>query len=142
MNNALHSGGRPGAALVSRHLALICSLWIVCLIGFPGLVCAQVPDLTAGGVPTDTEYINLGPTGMEGWIYNKGSGKLNETVDARQILVTHVDAGSPADGILAVNDVILGADGTGAEPVNFTSDARKALAHAVDDAEGNNPAQL
>ncbi|WP_158279859.1 Ig-like domain-containing protein [Coraliomargarita sinensis] len=101
-----------------------------------------MPDLTAGGEPTDSEYINLGPTGMEGWIYNKGSGKLNETVDARQILVTAVDAGSPADGILAVGDVILGADGTGASPVSFTSDARKALAYAIDDAEGNNPAVL
>ena len=33
-------------------------------------------------------------------------------------------------------------DGTGAEPVDFTSDARKALAFAIDDAEGNNPAVL
>jgi methionine-rich copper-binding protein CopC len=103
---------------------------------------AQVPDLTAGGVPNNTACINLGPTGMEGWIYNDGGGRLQETAAARQILVTKVAAGSPADGVLAVGDVILGADGTGSAPVNFTSDARKALALAIDDAEGRNPALL
>ncbi|HSP42785.1 MAG TPA: DUF6288 domain-containing protein, partial [Luteolibacter sp.] len=117
--------------------------WLALLVlGFAIPVHAQAPDLTAGGVPNNAAYINLGPTGMEGWIYNDGGGRLQETAAARQILVTKVDAGSPADGVLAVGDVILGADGTGAAPVNFTSDARKSLALAIDAAEGRNPAVL
>jgi hypothetical protein len=112
------------------------------LLGLGSTASAAPPDLTAGGVASDTANINLGPTGMEGWIYNSGGGKLGETVEARQILVTKVDAGSPAAGILAAGDVILGVDGSGAAPVNFTSDARKALAFAINIAEGNNPAVL
>ena len=99
---------------------------------------AQVPDLTAGGVPTDASHINLGPTGMKGWLYHEDT----DSSLARQILVTSVEVGSPADGILAVNDVILGVDGTGATPVAFSSDARIALGMAIGDAEANNPAIL
>ena len=99
---------------------------------------AAPPDLTNGGVPGDTLTINLGPTGLRGWVYHV---KTN-TGESRQIHVKSVAAGSPADGILAVDDVILGADGTGADPVNFTSDARKSLADAIADAEARNPATL
>ena len=96
---------------------------------------SQVPDLTAGGTPTSTKVLNLGPTGARGWLYH-----VNEnSSQSRQILVKTVDAGSPAAGILAVGDVILGADGTGASPVNFASDARKALGYAIADAEANFP---
>jgi len=95
---------------------------------------AQVPDLTAGGVPNDTTKYNLGPTGCQGWMYrNAGT-----TSQSRQVLIQIVEAGSPANGILAVDDVILGADGTGASPVAFTSDSRKALAKAIADAEARN----
>ncbi|MFK7849884.1 MAG: DUF6288 domain-containing protein [Akkermansiaceae bacterium] len=101
---------------------------------------AAPPDLTAGGVPNEDPAItfNLGPTGMRGWAYHvkQNSG------ESRQILVTAVDAGSPAAGILAVDDVILGADGTGGNPVNFGDDARKSLAYAIADAEARNPATL
>ncbi|PXA04418.1 hypothetical protein DDZ13_07760 [Coraliomargarita sinensis] len=96
---------------------------------------ATPPDLTNGGVPDHDYRYNLGPTGMRGYLYRP-------IRDSRQILVTTVETGSPADGILAVGDVILGADGTGAEPVEFTSDARKTLALAIGDAEANNPAVL
>ena len=41
-----------------------------------------------------------------------------------------------------MDDVILGADGTGATPANFTYDARKAFAAAINDAEAKNPAIL
>jgi autotransporter-associated beta strand protein len=108
------------------------------LLGLCGMVHSAPPDLTAGGVPNSTWNINLGPTGMEGWAYIDGNG----TADARQIKVNKVDAGSPADGILAVNDVILGVNGTGANPVPFTWDARIALAQAINQAEGRNPATL
>lgn len=38
--------------------------------------------------------------------------------------------------------MILGASGTGANPVNFSSDARKALANAINAAEASNPTTL
>ena len=50
---------------------------------------------------------NLGATGLRGWMH---CDRL-VTSDARQIAITRVDAGSPADGVLAVGDVILGVDG-------------------------------
>jgi hypothetical protein len=31
---------------------------------------AAPPDLTEGGVPNDALIINLGPTGMRGWVYH------------------------------------------------------------------------
>lgn len=52
------------------------------------------------------------------------------TTHARQILVTAVDAGSPADGILSVGDVILGAAGK-----RFDGDPRIQLANASTAAE-------
>jgi hypothetical protein len=101
---------------------------------------AAPPDLTDGGVPNEDPAItiNLGPTGARGWVYHV---KV-DTSESRQILVTAVDAGSPAAGLLAAGDVILGANGTGANPSNFTSDARKSLALAIADAEVNSPAEL
>lgn len=51
------------------------------------------------------------------------------TREARQILVTKVDKGSPADGLVQVDDVILGV-GT-----KFTSDARVAFGNAITTAE-------
>ncbi|MHC5054183.1 MAG: DUF6288 domain-containing protein [Planctomycetota bacterium] len=52
------------------------------------------------------------------------------TRKARQILVTAVDKGSPADGVLEVGDVILGTFG---KP--FDEDARKGLGRAIGEAE-------
>jgi len=49
---------------------------------------------------------------------------------ARQILITKVDAGSPADGTLEVGDVILGVGGK-----EFDSDARIAFGKAITAAE-------
>lgn len=108
------------------------------LLGLCGMAHANPPDLTAGGVPNNSWNINLGPTGMEGWAFIDGNG----TASARQIRVNKVDAGSPAAGIMAAGDVILGVNGTGASPVPFTWDARIALAQAIDQAEGRNPATL
>jgi hypothetical protein len=104
------------------------------------LVCAQPPtppDLTRGEtkeVERDRTY-NLGATGMRGWIYTKPATFLDSvqgrTTDvSRQILVTHVGAKSPADGIVRVDDIILGVDGG-----LFTADARKSLATAIQKAE-------
>jgi hypothetical protein len=85
-----------------------------------------IPDLTDGGEPDDTHDWNLGPTGARGWMW----GMLLRTDAARQILITKVDKGSPADGVLKVGDVILG---VGDQP--FSSDARIAFANAITEAE-------
>ncbi len=85
-----------------------------------------VPDFTAGGKPDATHDWNLGPTGARGWMW----GMQLQTDLARQILITQVDAGSPADGILKPGDVILG---IGDEP--FASDARIAFGRAITEAE-------
>lgn len=109
------------------------------LVLMGGTASAQSPpDLTSGGVPGDTISSNLGPTGLRGWVYH-----VRENSSAsRQIQVTSVAAGSPAAGIVAVNDVILGASGTGSTPINFSSDARRSLADAINEAEARNPATL
>ncbi|MEA3367074.1 MAG: DUF6288 domain-containing protein, partial [Planctomycetota bacterium] len=89
-----------------------------------------VPDFTQGDTRTDTQKKqhdwNLGPTGARGWMW---AASL-ETTDARQILITQVDAGSPADGLLEPGDVILGLSGR-----PFATDARKAFGRAVTQAE-------
>ncbi len=63
---------------------------------------------------------------MRGWIW---SHRL-ETISSRQILVTKVDKGSPADGVVSAGDVILGAGGG-----LFTDDARKSFGRAIGQAE-------
>lgn len=93
------------------------------------------PDFTKGDpIPADaTHDWNLGATGCRGWMY---SDKRSTTV-ARQIKITKVAKGSPADGILAPGDVILGVAG---KP--FSHDPRvelgKALTIAESDAGGGN----
>ena len=99
---------------------------------------AAPPDLTAAGVIATIDRkatYNLGATGLRGWIYTKAADNLDAaqgrtTLASRQILVTHVGVGSPADDVVKVDDVILGVD---AKP--FGDDARKSLARAIQQAE-------
>lgn len=89
-----------------------------------------VPDFTKGAqIPTGAKHDwNLGPTGLRGWIF---SDRL-VTTDARQILVTAVDEGSPAATMFEVGDVILGVAG---KP--FSYDPRTEFGKAVTEAETN-----
>ena len=66
-----------------------------------------VPDFTRGGTKGDSHDWTLGPTGARGWVYGWGG----QTSESRQILVTAVTKGSPADGVLKEGDVILGTGG-------------------------------
>ncbi len=86
------------------------------------------PDFTKGEpIPAEgTHDWNLGATGARGWLH---ADRLSSAM-ARQIRITKVDQGSPADGVLAVGDVILGVDG---KP--FAEDARIAFAKALTAAE-------
>jgi hypothetical protein len=93
------------------------------------------PDLTRSNTVDRTLTYNLGATGLRGWIYTKPATYLDSvqgrtTTSSRQILVTHVGAKSPADGVMQLDDVILGAGGR-----PFTDDARKSLALAIQEAE-------
>jgi HEAT repeat protein len=95
------------------------------------------PDLIKGestGVDRNGTY-NLGATGLRGWIYTRPDSYLDSehgrtTTHGRQILVTHVGEKSPADGVVKVDDVILG---TGGKPFSF--DARHSIAKAIQEAE-------
>jgi hypothetical protein len=96
------------------------------------LVAAPVPlpnpDFTKGEtIPKEaTKDWNLGATGARGWMYtNKGS-----TLQARQIYITKVAAGSPGASLLAVGDVLLGVSGKA-----FSLDPRTELGKALTAAE-------
>jgi hypothetical protein len=88
----------------------------------------EMPDFTKGDtLAKDAPHDwTLGPTGARGWIFTANG----HSRAARQILVTAVAAGSPAERGLSVGDVILGVDGK-----NFSSDARVQFAKAVTAAE-------
>ncbi len=94
------------------------------------------PDLTKDLSAVDRKATyNLGSTGLRGWIYTRPADHLDSlqgrtTLASRQILVTHVGLKSPADGVVQVDDVIVGVAG---KP--FTDDARKSIAYAIQNAE-------
>lgn len=104
----------------------------------------KVPDLTKGEKPVPPRKSNkilagnLGPTGLIGWVHHEGVN----TDHSRQILITEVAKGSPADGILQKGDVILGASGKSSTPGEFNSDARRSFAEAIAEAEARKPATL
>ncbi len=87
-----------------------------------------MPDFTKGeAIPDKANHDwNLGATGARGWMF---CDKM-VTTDARQISITKVDAGSPADGILAVGDVVLGVGGKA-----FSYDPRTEFGKALSAAE-------
>ncbi len=94
----------------------------------------QIHDFTKGDKPGEFADLNLGATGARGWVDGRACDNVNsgsiESFDARQIYITMVHKGSPADGILKPGDVILGVEGK-----KFDSDARKAFGRALTRAE-------
>ena len=105
---------------------------VVLLLGGAETIAARgkpaMPDFTKGdAIPEGASHDwNLGATGARGWMY---SDKM-VTADARQIRITKVDKGSPADGTLAVGDVILGVAGR-----RFSYDPRTEMGKALTEAE-------
>ena len=85
-----------------------------------------VPDLTKGAKNEGFQQWNMGPTGIRGGAFCQGF----DTSASRQILVGEVAKGSPADGLLAAGDVILGVNGK-----LFDHDARRSLGEAITMAE-------
>lgn len=95
----------------------------------------KIPDFTKGQklVQTGKDAIRarmLGPTGLWAEMYSQ-SMDHGATRLTRQMLVSKVEPGSPADGKIKEGDVILGVD---RKP--FDSDARKVLSAAIEKAEG------
>jgi hypothetical protein len=93
------------------------------------------PDLTRTNTVDRELTYNLGATGLRGWIHTRpdsyhDSEQGRTTAHSRQILVTHIGKKSPADGVMQVDDVILGAGGK-----LFSDDARKSIAYAIQEAE-------
>ncbi|MEI7899022.1 MAG: DUF6288 domain-containing protein, partial [bacterium] len=115
---------------------------VTLLAGFTPAGKADNLDLTVSTnlYTVDRKYTyNLGPTGMRGWIYHSWSvvaGHDDTTAFAPfQILVTAVGTNTPASGLMATNDVILGASAGGGAVPAFTNDARKSLGYAITAAE-------
>ncbi len=90
----------------------------------------KIPDFTKGdAIPAGAKHDwNLGATGARGWMF---CDKM-VTSDARQISITKVEKGSPADGILAIGDVLLG---VGGKP--FSYDPRTEFGKAITGAESD-----
>jgi hypothetical protein len=87
------------------------------------------PDLRVDQKTDGSHDWTLGPTGARGWVWTQKISQ-GSTKGARQILITKVEKGSPSDGKLEPGDVILGVN-----KKDFTSDARKAFANAITEAE-------
>ena len=99
-----------------RPQAILTTITVSLVFTFPCLLQASSPnpDLTVPGAidvlkadadssPQYDRSYNLGPTGLRGWIYvdNSNKGQQGLMTDlSRQILVTHVGAGTPALGAL------------------------------------------
>jgi iron-sulfur-dependent L-serine dehydratase beta subunit len=113
---------------VKRYLPLLISatacLLVASAIAAPATL--TPPDFTKGDQPGKEHDWTLGPTGARGWIFSANG----HSRDARQILVTEVASGSPAEKQLAVGDVILGVN-----EAHFADDARITFAKAIAAAE-------
>jgi len=120
---------------VADGLCGIATMWICSGLLLAAPPPPAPPDLTQSGTVDRELTYNLGATGLRGWIYTRPANFFESqqgrtTTASRQILVTHVGAKSPADGVMKVDDVILGAGGK-----LFTDDARKSMALAIQEAE-------
>ena len=101
-----------------------------------------VPDLTKGGTLTRVNLRWAGPMGVQFGVWRPKGQKM---VDVRQFQVLEIQKGSPADGVLEIDDVVIGADGTGAADVPLFKGAESPLqdlGDAITEAEAHNPALL
>jgi hypothetical protein len=122
--------------MIRRHFPISSLVTLAALLAIHGPSAAapkvklSLPDFTRGDtIPAGAKHDwTLGATGTRGWMF---SDKL-ETTGARQIAITRVEPGSPADGLLAVGDVILGTGGK-----SFSHDPRVELGRALSTAESD-----
>lgn len=117
-----------------QRTAVVCSALMAILVVATSAIDAQerkplvIPDFTKGDtIPVKAKHDwNLGPTGLRGWMFCDNL----VTTDARQIVITSVDQGSPAAGLILVGDVILGVGGE-----TFSYDPRTEFGKAITQAE-------
>jgi len=119
---------RVGFTIMAAALPL--GLPSMVVAGLPLKAAAAPPDLTQGGKPDNKHLWTLGATGARGWVWSRYVAGGSENTDARQILVTEVAKGSPADGVLQNGDVVTGLNGQA-----FGGNARILSAQAVTEAE-------
>lgn len=100
------------------------------LLSLPVMAEEGPPDLTRGGKPDNAYRWTLGATGARGWFWSRAVGGGIQCDETRQILITDVAKGSPADGVLKKGDVVMGVNGKA-----FGGDARRLFAEAVTEAE-------
>ena len=118
---------------------------LVSLLNFTQVAWAKVkrqavePDYTKGEKLGDgLNYQALGPTGAIADIW--ATGLVRGTDKTRMLQIREVLKGTPADGVLQKDDVILGvvsphADGKPKTNARFDSNARRALSAALTEAE-------
>jgi len=137
----------PEQKIMKRHSALV-TLVLASLVVCP-LAQARgskqpvetVPlDLTKFETPPKSGVWSLGSTGAEGYVYHVGSVYDSKyKSDGRQIMVTRIAKGSPADGKLLAQDVIVGVisptAGQDTKGGTFTMEARRSMAIAIEEAE-------
>ena len=117
---------------MKHPLTTLATMTLAVMLAAPGAAAKKappsIPDFTHGDpIPAGANHDwNLGATGLRGWIYCDQM----VTTDARQIAVTKVDKGSPADGIFVPGDVILGVGGQA-----FSYDPRTEFGKALTTAE-------
>ena len=126
----LHSFPTALLRCFARSAPVLSALAVVVVLGSARAPAAKAPaavlDLMKE-TPADTKNsYNLGPSGALGWM----QVEAGMTEKSRQILITTVEKGSPADGKLETGDVILGVFG---KP--FADDARKCFGRAIGEAE-------
>ena len=105
---------------------------------------SAIPDLTKGGELTRINERWAGPLGIYCGMW-RARQRSDDQMYIKQLLVQSIDKGSPADGILEVGDVILGADGTGAAEVPLFQGAPWTMipiAEAITETEARDPALL
>ncbi len=115
-------------SILPRPSALVALLAVLPSLSAAPRGSVENPDFTKGDpIPEGASHDwNLGATGARGWIYFERM----TTLKARQVSITKVDKGSPADGKLQVGDVLLGVAG---KP--FSHDPRTEIGKALTLAE-------
>ena len=127
-----------------NHFIITICLCLMLSVGVAEEPVSGIPDLTKGGELTRINERWAGPLGIFCGMW-RARQRSDDQMYIKQLLVQSIDKGSPADGILEVGDVILGADGTGAAEVPLFEGAPWTMipiAEAITEAEARDPALL
>jgi hypothetical protein len=130
MKNRNVMEAKKRAGFISMAAALLLGLPRMAVAAPPVKAAPAPPDLTQGGKPDNEHRWTLGATGARGWVWSRYVAGGSENTDARQILITEVAKGSPADDVLQNGDVVTGLNGQA-----FGGNARILFAQALKEAD-------